>query len=57
MHGDEVHWDDIAGLESAKYSLKEAVVYPFLRPDLFRGYVSQSGGCSYLDHQVQVKQC
>lgn len=37
MHGDEVHWDDIAGLESAKYSLKEAVVYPFLRPDLFRG--------------------
>ncbi|CAI4038515.1 hypothetical protein SMKI_05G1250 [Saccharomyces mikatae IFO 1815] len=37
VHGDEVHWDDIAGLESAKYSLKEAVVYPFLRPDLFRG--------------------
>ncbi|GAV54202.1 hypothetical protein ZYGR_0AK07040 [Zygosaccharomyces rouxii] len=37
VHGDEVHWDDIAGLESAKASLKEAVVYPFLRPDLFRG--------------------
>ncbi|EJS44059.1 sap1p [Saccharomyces arboricola H-6] len=37
VHGDEVHWNDIAGLESAKYSLKEAVVYPFLRPDLFRG--------------------
>lgn len=37
VHGDEVHWDDIAGLESAKSSLKEAVVYPFLRPDLFRG--------------------
>ncbi|SCU77814.1 LAME_0A02322g1_1 [Lachancea meyersii CBS 8951] len=37
VRGDEVHWDDIAGLEAAKYSLKEAVVYPFLRPDLFRG--------------------
>ncbi|CEP63476.1 putative AAA family ATPase SAP1 LALA0_S08e03356g [Lachancea lanzarotensis] len=37
VHGDEVHWDDIAGLEAAKSSLKEAVVYPFLRPDLFRG--------------------
>lgn len=37
VHGDEVHWDDIAGLESAKTSLKEAVVYPFLRPDLFKG--------------------
>ena len=37
VQGDEVHWDDIAGLESAKASLKEAVVYPFLRPDLFRG--------------------
>lgn len=37
VHGDEVHWDDIAGLNSAKNSLKEAVVYPFLRPDLFMG--------------------
>ncbi|GMM37270.1 putative AAA family ATPase [Saccharomycopsis crataegensis] len=35
--GDEVHWEDIAGLEVAKNSLKEAVVYPFLRPDLFSG--------------------
>ncbi|KAG2735899.1 hypothetical protein G9P44_002113 [Scheffersomyces stipitis] len=37
IHGDEVYWDDLVGLESAKYSLKEAVVYPFLRPDLFKG--------------------
>ncbi|SCU78456.1 LADA_0A05710g1_1 [Lachancea dasiensis] len=37
VRGDKVHWDDIAGLEAAKNSLKEAVVYPFLRPDLFRG--------------------
>jgi SpoVK/Ycf46/Vps4 family AAA+-type ATPase len=37
IRGDEVHWDDIAGLETAKKALKEAVVYPFLRPDLFMG--------------------
>ena len=37
VRGDEVHWDDIAGLEVAKKALKEAVVYPFLRPDLFMG--------------------
>ncbi|ORY82438.1 P-loop containing nucleoside triphosphate hydrolase protein, partial [Protomyces lactucae-debilis] len=36
-NGDEVFWDDIAGLEAAKNSLKETVVYPLLRPDLFSG--------------------
>ncbi|KAL0936676.1 AAA family ATPase [Colletotrichum truncatum] len=37
VHGDEVHWSDIAGLEIAKNALRETVVYPFLRPDLFMG--------------------
>lgn len=37
VRGDEVHWSDIAGLEVAKSALREAVVYPFLRPDLFMG--------------------
>lgn len=37
VKGDEVHWEDVAGLDSAKTALKEAVVYPFLRPDLFMG--------------------
>lgn len=37
VHGDEVRWSDIAGLEVAKAALREAVVYPFLRPDLFKG--------------------
>jgi SpoVK/Ycf46/Vps4 family AAA+-type ATPase len=37
VKGDEVHWDDVAGLDAAKKALKEAVVYPFLRPDLFMG--------------------
>ncbi len=37
VKGDEVHWEDVAGLGLAKKALKEAVVYPFLRPDLFMG--------------------
>lgn len=37
IQGDEVRWDDVAGLEVAKSALKETVVYPFLRPDLFMG--------------------
>ncbi|KAJ4387998.1 hypothetical protein N0V93_008601 [Gnomoniopsis smithogilvyi] len=37
VQGDEVRWTDIAGLEVAKNALREAVVYPFLRPDLFMG--------------------
>ncbi|KAK5653581.1 hypothetical protein OQA88_8843 [Cercophora sp. LCS_1] len=37
VQGDEVHWSDIAGLGVAKGALREAVVYPFLRPDLFMG--------------------
>ncbi|KAF2087228.1 AAA-domain-containing protein [Saccharata proteae CBS 121410] len=37
IHGDEVRWGDVAGLEVAKGALKETVVYPFLRPDLFMG--------------------
>lgn len=37
IQGDEVHWSDVSGLEVAKSALKETVVYPFLRPDLFMG--------------------
>ncbi|KAI5466524.1 oligomeric complex COG6-domain-containing protein [Mariannaea sp. PMI_226] len=37
VQGDEVHWSDVAGLEVAKNALRETVVYPFLRPDLFMG--------------------
>ncbi|XP_037280415.2 fidgetin-like protein 1 [Rhipicephalus microplus] len=36
-NGPGVHWDDIAGLEFAKQSVKEMVVWPMLRPDIFTG--------------------
>lgn len=32
-----ISWDDIAGLEYAKKIIKEVVVYPMLRPDIFTG--------------------
>lgn len=35
--GTLITWDDIAGLEFAKNAIKEAVVWPMLRPDIFTG--------------------
>ncbi|KAJ3044995.1 hypothetical protein HDV00_012415 [Rhizophlyctis rosea] len=35
--GPEVTWDDIVGLEAAKQALREIVVLPTLRPELFTG--------------------
>merc|ERR1719394_162221 len=35
--GQRVEWDDIAGLEFAKKTVKEIVVLPLKRPDLFFG--------------------
>lgn len=36
-HGPQLSWDDIAGLEFAKNVIKEIVVWPMLRPDIFKG--------------------
>uniref|UniRef100_A0A3P8VJ85 Fidgetin-like protein 1 n=1 Tax=Cynoglossus semilaevis TaxID=244447 RepID=A0A3P8VJ85_CYNSE len=36
-HGPPVAWDDIAGLQFAKTTIKEIVVWPMLRPDIFTG--------------------
>lgn len=35
--GSPITWDDIAGLENAKRIIKEIVVFPMLRPDIFTG--------------------
>jgi len=32
-----IKWEDIAGLESAKEALKEAVIMPMKFPELFEG--------------------
>jgi SpoVK/Ycf46/Vps4 family AAA+-type ATPase len=36
-NGSPVNWDDIAGLEFAKKTIQEIVVWPMLRPDIFTG--------------------
>lgn len=36
-HGPPVTWDDIAGVEFAKATIKEIVVWPMMRPDIFTG--------------------
>lgn len=36
-HGPPVQWEDIAGVEFAKATIKEIVVWPMLRPDIFTG--------------------
>ncbi|XWS40596.1 hypothetical protein CRYUN_Cryun17cG0009300 [Craigia yunnanensis] len=39
-----VRWDDIAGLEHAKKCVTEIVIWPLLRPDIFRGCRSPGRG-------------
>jgi len=31
-----VKWDDVIGLDDAKRAIRESIVFPFERPDLFR---------------------
>ncbi len=33
----KVTWNDIAGLEFAKKTINEVIVWPMLRPDIFTG--------------------
>ncbi|CAH1404287.1 unnamed protein product [Nezara viridula] len=35
--GSSISWDDIAGLQFAKTTIQEIVVWPMLRPDIFTG--------------------
>ena len=32
-----ITWDDIAGLEHAKNTIEEIVIFPMLRPDIYKG--------------------
>lgn len=39
-----VTWDHIAGLSSAKKTIKELIILPLMRPDIFRGIRTPSKG-------------
>ena len=32
----DMKWDDVVGLEDCKQAIRESIVFPFLRPDLFK---------------------
>lgn len=40
----KIHWTDIGGLKKVKTRLKEAIIQPLLRPDLFEGNRSPPKG-------------
>ena len=40
----DVHWDDIAGLDFAKKTIKEIIIWPMLKPELFSGIRSPPKG-------------
>ena len=39
-----VHWDDVKGLSEVKRILKETIILPTMRPDIFRGLLAPSRG-------------
>jgi spastin len=43
-HSPNIKWDDIQGLDEVKKVLKESIVLPTLRPDIFKGILSPAKG-------------
>ena len=39
-----VHWDDVKGLAEVKQILKETIILPTIRPDIFQGLLAPSKG-------------
>ncbi len=57
-----IEWNDIAGLEFAKKTIKEIIIWPMLRPDIFKGirrppkvFLSYTRDYYSLVHQVQER--
>jgi SpoVK/Ycf46/Vps4 family AAA+-type ATPase len=44
QNASDVSWDDIIGMEQAKQVLMETVIYPMIRPDIFKGLRSPLRG-------------
>lgn len=43
-----INWDDIAGLEYAKSIIKEIIIWPMMRPDIFNGLRAPPRVCKQL---------
>jgi SpoVK/Ycf46/Vps4 family AAA+-type ATPase len=52
-----IGWDDIAGLHFAKKTLKEIVVWPMLRPDMFTGLRGPPKGLLLFGPPVSCLSC
>lgn len=39
-----VHWDDVKGLAEVKQILKETIIMPTIRPDIFKGLLAPAKG-------------
>ncbi len=61
-----ITWNDIAGLEFAKKTINEIIIWPMLRPDIFKGirspprvsfFAENFRAFSSSDHQGQAKLC
>lgn len=51
--GSEVHWDEIAGQETAKQLIQEMVVWPMMNPHLFKVHFTPCGEFKRLDCREQ----
>ena len=56
-HNPNVTWEDIAGQDFAKSQIKEIVVLPMMRPDLFTGLRASPKGQSPLAVSLAVSPC
>ena len=54
-NGTAVRWDEIAGLEFVKTTVKEIVVFPLLRPDIFYGLRAPPKASWYFSSVLQCQ--
>ena len=56
MERPNVRWDDVAGLENAKESLKEAAILPIKFPHMYTGQIILHFGNDFIYHNQYISQ-